>query len=137
MSRAGINLRMIDQGSSELSIIVGVDDSDFEATVRAIILRICTLGIFVKRKYGRREKKACRSPGKYASDRVPAGDAGGLYRQRGGGGGGLISLPAYYWLGCRPMLAAGHQQVCRSSLGTLVAAIRYGKARQVKWLVAY
>lgn len=36
MSRAGINVRMIDQGSSELSIIVGVDDSDFEATVRAI-----------------------------------------------------------------------------------------------------
>ena len=27
---------MIDQGSSELSIIVGVDDADFEATIRAI-----------------------------------------------------------------------------------------------------
>ena len=36
MSRAGINVRMIDQGSSELSIIVGVDDDDFEATIRAI-----------------------------------------------------------------------------------------------------
>ena len=36
MSRARINVRMIDQGSSELSIIVGVNDSDFEATVRAI-----------------------------------------------------------------------------------------------------
>ncbi len=36
MSRAGINVRMIDQGSSELSIIVGVDDSDFEETIRAI-----------------------------------------------------------------------------------------------------
>ncbi len=36
MSRAGINVRMIDQGSSELSIIVGVDDQDFDATVRAI-----------------------------------------------------------------------------------------------------
>ena len=36
MSRAGINVRMIDQGSSELSIIVGVDDADFEQTVRAI-----------------------------------------------------------------------------------------------------
>jgi aspartate kinase len=36
MSRAGINVRMIDQGSSELSIIVGVDDSDFEQTIRAI-----------------------------------------------------------------------------------------------------
>ena len=36
MSRARINVRMIDQGSSELSIIVGVDDSDFEAATRAI-----------------------------------------------------------------------------------------------------
>lgn len=27
---------MIDQGSSELSIIVGVDDEDFESTIRAI-----------------------------------------------------------------------------------------------------
>ena len=36
MSRAGINVRMIDQGSSELSIIVGVDDADFERTIEAI-----------------------------------------------------------------------------------------------------
>ena len=36
MSRARINVRMIDQGSSELSIIVGVDDSDYEATIKAI-----------------------------------------------------------------------------------------------------
>ena len=36
MSRARINVRMIDQGSSELSIIVGVNDSDYEDTVRAI-----------------------------------------------------------------------------------------------------
>ena len=36
MSRARINVRMIDQGSSELSIIVGVNDDDFEATIRAI-----------------------------------------------------------------------------------------------------
>ncbi len=36
MSRAGVNVRMIDQGSSELSIIVGVDESDFETTIRAI-----------------------------------------------------------------------------------------------------
>ncbi|MBQ8160433.1 MAG: aspartate kinase [Clostridia bacterium] len=36
MSRAGINVRMIDQGSSELSIIVGVDDCDFEKTIQAI-----------------------------------------------------------------------------------------------------
>ena len=36
MSRARINVRMIDQGSSELSIIVGVNDSDFESTIHAI-----------------------------------------------------------------------------------------------------
>jgi len=36
MSRARINVRMIDQGSSELSIIVGVDDKDFDATIQAI-----------------------------------------------------------------------------------------------------
>lgn len=36
MSRSGINVRMIDQGSSELSIIVGVDDKDYADTVRAI-----------------------------------------------------------------------------------------------------
>lgn len=31
-----INVRMIDQGSSEQNIIVGVDDDDFEAAIRAI-----------------------------------------------------------------------------------------------------
>jgi aspartate kinase len=36
MSGAGVNVRMIDQGSSELSILVGVDDKDFETTIRAI-----------------------------------------------------------------------------------------------------
>ena len=36
MSQAGVNVRMIDQGSSEISILVGVDDSDFETTIRAI-----------------------------------------------------------------------------------------------------
>ena len=36
MSRAGINVRMIDQGSSELSIIVGVDDADFDKAIKAI-----------------------------------------------------------------------------------------------------
>ena len=36
MSREGINVRMIDQGSSEISIIVGVDESDFNQTIRAI-----------------------------------------------------------------------------------------------------
>ncbi len=36
MSAAGVNVRMIDQGSSELSILVGVNDKDFETTIRAI-----------------------------------------------------------------------------------------------------
>lgn len=36
LSQAGINVRMIDQGSSELSIIVGVNDEDFNATTQAI-----------------------------------------------------------------------------------------------------
>ncbi len=36
LQRAGVNVRMIDQGSSELNIIVGVDTQDFEKAVRAI-----------------------------------------------------------------------------------------------------
>ncbi len=36
LATAGINIRMIDQGSSELNIIVGVENKDFERTVRAI-----------------------------------------------------------------------------------------------------
>ncbi|MEM1445329.1 MAG: aspartate kinase [Planctomycetota bacterium] len=36
LGQAGVNIRMIDQGSSELNIIVGVDASDFETAVRAI-----------------------------------------------------------------------------------------------------
>jgi aspartate kinase len=36
LSRAGVNIRMIDQGSGELNIIVGVRESDFENAVRAI-----------------------------------------------------------------------------------------------------
>ena len=34
--RAGVNVRMIDQGSSELNIIVGVANSDFEKATKAI-----------------------------------------------------------------------------------------------------
>jgi len=34
--RAGVNIRMIDQGSSELSIIVGVQLADFEKAIKAI-----------------------------------------------------------------------------------------------------
>ncbi len=36
LSRAEINVRMIDQGSSELSILVGVDECDFQKAIRAI-----------------------------------------------------------------------------------------------------
>ena len=36
LSRVHVNVRMIDQGSSELSILVGVDNDDFETTIRAI-----------------------------------------------------------------------------------------------------
>ena len=33
---AGINIRMIDQGSSELNIILGVDDADLEEAIRSL-----------------------------------------------------------------------------------------------------
>ena len=33
---AGVNIRMIDQGSSELNIIVGINSGDFERAVQAI-----------------------------------------------------------------------------------------------------
>ncbi len=36
ISRAGINVRMIDQGSSELNIIVGVDNENYERTLMAV-----------------------------------------------------------------------------------------------------
>ncbi len=36
VSDAGVNIRMIDQGSSELNIILGVDGDDFERAVEAI-----------------------------------------------------------------------------------------------------
>lgn len=36
LGAAGVNVRMIDQGSSELNIIVGVEAADFEKAVRAI-----------------------------------------------------------------------------------------------------
>ena len=36
LSEAGVNVRMIDQGSSELNIIVGIDNDDYEKGVRAI-----------------------------------------------------------------------------------------------------
>ena len=36
IAASGVNVRMIDQGSSELNIIVGVDGEDYERTVRAV-----------------------------------------------------------------------------------------------------
>ena len=36
LGEAKVNIRMIDQGSSEMNIIVGVDNRDFEKAVRAI-----------------------------------------------------------------------------------------------------
>ncbi|MDL2235913.1 aspartate kinase [Christensenellaceae bacterium OttesenSCG-928-L17] len=36
LARAGVNIRMIDQGSSEMNIIVGVESDEFEDAVRAI-----------------------------------------------------------------------------------------------------
>ena len=36
IAKAGVNIRMIDQGSSELNIIVGIDENDLEKAERAI-----------------------------------------------------------------------------------------------------
>ena len=36
LAHARVNVRMIDQGSSELNIIIGVDNTDFEKAIRAI-----------------------------------------------------------------------------------------------------
>ena len=36
LAHASVNVKMIDQGSSELNIIIGVKNDDFEAAIRAI-----------------------------------------------------------------------------------------------------
>ena len=36
LAEAGVNIRMIDQGSSEMNIIVGVEEKDFETAIKAI-----------------------------------------------------------------------------------------------------
>lgn len=36
LAHARINVKMIDQGSSELNIIIGVEEEDFETAIRAI-----------------------------------------------------------------------------------------------------
>ncbi|UCF98030.1 MAG: aspartate kinase [Spirochaetaceae bacterium] len=41
LANAGINIRIIDQGSSEINIIVGVETADFENAVRAIYQAFC------------------------------------------------------------------------------------------------
>ena len=36
LAHANINVKMIDQGSSELNIIIGVKNEDFDAAIKAI-----------------------------------------------------------------------------------------------------
>ncbi len=36
LAHAHVNVRMIDQGSSELNIIIGVENRDFERAIQAI-----------------------------------------------------------------------------------------------------
>ena len=36
LSHANVNVKMIDQGSSELNVIIGVKNEDFEGAVKAI-----------------------------------------------------------------------------------------------------
>ena len=36
LGKEGINIRMIDQGSSEINIIIGIEDKDFEKAINAI-----------------------------------------------------------------------------------------------------
>ena len=41
LARKNINIRMIDQGSSELNIIIGVDESSFTRAIKAIYKEFC------------------------------------------------------------------------------------------------
>lgn len=41
LARVNVNIRMIDQGSSELNIIVGVDEKDFKKAIKSIYLEFC------------------------------------------------------------------------------------------------
>ena len=36
LAHANVNVKMIDQGSSELNIIIGVADQDYETAIKAI-----------------------------------------------------------------------------------------------------
>ena len=51
------------------------------------------------------------------------------------GGGGLISLPAYYLAGLPPVLAAGTNKLS-ASIGTVAASARFIKSKKVDWWVA-
>ncbi|MDD5017011.1 MAG: aspartate kinase [Eubacteriales bacterium] len=42
LAKSDVNIRMIDQGSSEINIIVGVDEKDFENAIRAIYNAFCS-----------------------------------------------------------------------------------------------
>ena len=44
VAKADINIRMIDQGSSEINIIIGVEEADFEKAIRAIYDEFMVLG---------------------------------------------------------------------------------------------
>lgn len=51
------------------------------------------------------------------------------------GGGGLISLPAYYLAGLPPVLAAGSNKFS-ASFGTLMASVKYARSGNVYWKAA-
>lgn len=51
------------------------------------------------------------------------------------GGGGLISLPAYYLAGLPPVLAAGTNKLS-ASIGTIAASARFIRSKKVDWVVA-
>jgi aspartate kinase len=36
LASSGVNIRMLDQGSSELNIIIGIEEHDFESAMKAI-----------------------------------------------------------------------------------------------------
>ncbi len=50
------------------------------------------------------------------------------------GGGGLISLPAYYLAGLNPVLAAGTNKLS-AALGTMTSTVRFVRSKKVDWRV--
>ncbi len=48
------------------------------------------------------------------------------------GGGGLISLPAYYLAGLPPVLASGSNKMS-ATLGAIMATERYARAKKIPW----